>query len=58
MDRETQMFEPFALQIYRRVLNGETVQQLSAELGIPKERIERRLRAAAAYYRRRLRQAA
>ncbi len=42
------MFEPFAIQLYRRYLNGESVQQLSLRLGIPAERIEQRLRAAAA----------
>ncbi len=41
--------EPFAMELYRRFLNGETVQQLSAELAIPPERISRRLEAAAAY---------
>lgn len=45
--------EPFALQIYRRYLSGETIEQLSAALDIPRERIEQRLRAAAAYAERR-----
>lgn len=40
---------PFALEIYRRYLNGESVEQLSAELTIPVERIEQRLRAAEEY---------
>jgi hypothetical protein len=39
--------EAFAFQVYRRFLNGETIQQLSSELEIPADRIERRLRAAA-----------
>lgn len=43
------MNEPFAIEIYRRYLNGETVEALSVELQIPVERIEQRLRAAAAY---------
>jgi DNA-directed RNA polymerase specialized sigma24 family protein len=47
------MLTPFALEIYRRYLNGETVAQLSEELGIPAKRIEQRLRAAEEYIRRR-----
>jgi DNA-directed RNA polymerase specialized sigma24 family protein len=43
------MLAPFALEIYRRYLNGESVEELSRELGIPVERIEYRLRAAEAY---------
>jgi DNA-directed RNA polymerase specialized sigma24 family protein len=43
------MLEPFAMEIYRRYLNGETVERLSKDLGIPVDRIEQRLRAAAAY---------
>jgi DNA-directed RNA polymerase specialized sigma24 family protein len=43
------MLEPLAMEIYRRYLNGETVEELSLDLGIPTERIEQRLRAAAAY---------
>jgi DNA-directed RNA polymerase specialized sigma24 family protein len=43
------MWKPFALEIYRRYLNGETPEQLSESLGIPLERIEQRLRAAEAY---------
>ena len=46
------MMEPLAIEIYRRYLNGETVEQLSADLGIPEERIEYRLRAAQAYVQR------
>jgi len=41
--------QPFALELYRRFLSGETVQQLSSELAIPAERIDRRIQAAAAY---------
>jgi len=43
------MFTPFAVEVYRRFLRGETVQELSRELGIPEERIEDRIRAAEAY---------
>lgn len=52
------MFTPFALEVYRRYLNGETVEDLSAELGIPLERIEDRIRAAEAYLARRTQVAA
>jgi len=47
------MFIPFALEVYRRYLNGESVEGLSRELGIPVERIEDRIRAAEAYLARR-----
>jgi hypothetical protein len=40
------MRKPFAIEIYERFLNGESVQQLSIGLGIPADRIELRLRAA------------
>ncbi len=43
------MLEPFALEIYRRHMEGESVEQLSAALGIPADRVEQRIRAAAAY---------
>ena len=52
------MLVPFALEIYRRYLNGETAEELSGGLGIPLERIENRLRAAEAYLTRRSRIAA
>lgn len=42
-------FEPFAIEIYRRFKNGETVQQLAVNLDIPADRIEKRIRAAAVY---------
>jgi len=42
--------EPFALQIYRRFLEGESVEELATNLGIPVERIETRIRAAQNYY--------
>jgi hypothetical protein len=41
--------EPFAIQLYRRFLNGETIAGLSLDLGIPMDRIEIRIRAAALY---------
>ena len=43
------MFEPFAVEVYRRYLNGETVEQLAAHLEIPTERIEMRIQAAAKF---------
>ncbi|MFB3826673.1 MAG: hypothetical protein ACE15B_07880 [Bryobacteraceae bacterium] len=42
--------EPFAIQLFRRFLQGETIAQLSQELGIPADRIEVRIRAAANYW--------
>jgi hypothetical protein len=33
--------EAFALEVYRRFLNGQTVEQLSTDLGIPMDRIDR-----------------
>lgn len=41
--------EPFALSLYWRFLNGESVHHLSAESGISADRIEQRLRAAALF---------
>jgi hypothetical protein len=43
-------WEPFALQLYRRFLDGDTIAELALELGIPAERIEIRIRAAARYW--------
>ena len=43
------MNHPFALEIYERFLNGESIRQLADELQIPADRIELRLRAAALY---------
>jgi hypothetical protein len=43
------MQEPFALQLYREFLRGKSISQLSGEFGITAERIEIRLRAAAAH---------
>jgi hypothetical protein len=42
--------EPFALILYRRFLDGETVPQLAACLSIPEERVLPRIRAAALFY--------
>lgn len=39
--------KPFALDLYERFLNGETVEELARELEIPIERIAHRIRAAA-----------
>lgn len=41
--------QPFALMLYRRYLEGETVEQLAAGLGIPEDRVEQRIRVAALY---------
>jgi uncharacterized protein (DUF2267 family) len=43
------MQEPFALELYRRFLNGESADHLAAELHIPLDRIEMRLHVAAMY---------
>jgi len=40
------VLEPLAFQILRRHLEGEPVQKIAAELGIPVERVCRRLAAA------------
>ena len=42
--------EPFALTLYRRVLEGETVRQLSESLSIPEERVSQRVRVAARFW--------
>ncbi len=54
----TRPFEPFAVELYKRYLNGETIDELSAELGIPADRITMRIQAAAEYVRRRQESAA
>ncbi len=43
------MAEAFALELYRRFVNGESILDLSRDLGIPAERIRRRLEAAAVF---------
>jgi len=40
---------PFAIQLYERFARGESVEQLSAALNIPAERIAIRIRAAGSY---------
>jgi hypothetical protein len=41
--------EPFALQLYRRFLDGESIAAIALDLGIPADRVEVRIRAAARY---------
>lgn len=43
------MRKPFAIELYQRYLEGESAEQLAHEMGIPLERIELRLQAAAIY---------
>jgi hypothetical protein len=43
------MAMPLAVQLYRRYLNGESVEELSRELRLPARCIRTRLQAAAAY---------
>ncbi len=43
------VFLPLALELYQRYLAGETIKNLSDQLGIPVDRIEVRIRAAAAH---------
>jgi DNA-directed RNA polymerase specialized sigma24 family protein len=47
------MLTPFALELYRRYLKGESVEELARGLAIPLKRIEQRLRAAEEYLKRR-----
>ncbi len=51
------MCEPFALEVYRRFLAGESIRVLAESLHIPEDRIEQRLRAAAVYFQERVRAA-
>ncbi len=44
--------EPFALQLFRRHKNGESVEALALGLGIPEDRIRQRLRVAELLYER------
>lgn len=46
------MREPLAVELYRRYLSGDTVEQLSTELGISVDRIRQRIDAAALYLKR------
>ncbi len=43
------MPQPLAVELYQRVLKGESIEKLSRDLGIPVDRIESRIRAATAY---------
>ena len=43
------MVEPFAVALYRRYLAGESADEISAELGIPADRIRARIDAAAVH---------
>jgi hypothetical protein len=43
------MVESFAVELYRRFLNGETVRQLAVSLDIPADRVATRIHAAARY---------
>jgi hypothetical protein len=42
--------ESFTVRLYREFLGGKSISELSSELGIPEERIEWRLRAAALHW--------
>ena len=44
---------PFAMEIYDRHLRGDTVEAIAAEMRIPRDRVEQRLRAAEAWIERR-----
>ena len=46
---EKEMFESFAVELYRRFLRGETVRQLAVILDIPADRVATRIHAAARY---------
>jgi hypothetical protein len=46
---EKEMFESFAVELYHRFLNGETVRQLAVSLDIPADRVATRIHAAARY---------
>jgi DNA-directed RNA polymerase specialized sigma24 family protein len=47
------MLTPFARELYRHYLKGESVEERARELAIPVERIEQRLRATEEYLKRR-----
>jgi len=46
---EKEMVESFAVELYRRFLNGETVRQLAVSLDVPADRVATRIHAAARY---------
>ncbi len=52
------MSEPFAIELYRRFLDGESIPDLARSLGIPADRVATRIRAAASYLKSRRRRAA
>ncbi|MCZ2074540.1 MAG: hypothetical protein LC130_06000 [Bryobacterales bacterium] len=41
---------PLALELYEQYLKGKTPRRLALQTGIPLDRLEQRLRAAAAYW--------
>lgn len=43
------MNPPFAVELFERFLEGESIRQLADELQIPAKRVELRVRAAALY---------
>lgn len=43
--------EPLAIELYRRYIGGETKADISADLGIPNDRVQVRLDAAARFLR-------
>ncbi len=45
--------EPFALMLYRRHQDGESIRQIAEGFGIPEDRVNQRIRAAAAFEQRR-----
>ena len=45
------MREPFAVELYRRAMSGESAEEISHETGIPLDRVQQRLRAAEVYLR-------
>jgi hypothetical protein len=50
--RQDRHAAPFALELLEEHRHGKTVEELSRETGIPADRIEMRLRAAAAFLQR------
>jgi hypothetical protein len=45
--------EPFALELFRRFLAGEQIEELAEQTGIPVERVAQRIRAADDFFDRR-----
>jgi hypothetical protein len=50
--RQDRHAAPFAVELLEEHRNGKSVEELSRETGIPAERIEMRLRAAATFLKR------